>query len=146
MRCRNLSFLSLQDIRVGPLQNAGPSPLESRSVLTQSRTTPSGLDTDHRNLFILQEGMKQTNGIAASSNAGQQSVGESVFLAEDLFFSFSANHRLKVSHHHWVGMGAKYRPEQVVGVAHISNPVANSFIDCVLKGFAAARHTMHLST
>ena len=142
----NLSVLVLQHVGVGSLEDPRLPAAEARRVITQVRTATARLDSHHGHRFIFQEGMEEPDGIAAPSDTGHQGVRQSAFPFQNLLAGLPSDHRLKVSHHHGVRMGAENGTDQVVGAAHVGDPVPNSLVDGVLQGLTAAGDPVDLGS
>ena len=59
-----------------------------------------------RNLLVLQKSLEQANRIGPSTHAGDAHVGKPARLSDDLLARFTADHRLKITHHR----GVRVRP------------------------------------
>lgn len=92
---------------------------------------------------IVEEGMEQADRIRSAADAGHQRVGQATFLTDHLFLRFEANDRLKVAHQHWIGMGASRRADDVEGVMHVGDPVAQCLVHRILQGARAGLHRPH---
>ncbi|MBA7711534.1 hypothetical protein ES703_120500 [subsurface metagenome] len=81
--------------------------------------------------------MKQAHGIAAPADAGDSIIGQTAGSLKDLTASLHADDRLKIAHHHRIGMGAYDTAQKVVSGIDIGHPIADGLIDGVLEGLAA---------
>src|SRR5215472_16510169 len=106
MRRGDLPVFVLQNVSVRALKHAGPRSREAlvrckaRSVLSKLAPTPTGLDANHLDARIAQKLVEQPNGIRAASHASDQMRWQALFRCEDLLAGFTANHRMKIPHHH----------------------------------------------
>jgi hypothetical protein len=51
--------------------------------------------------------MKQTKGVAAATDAGDEQIGQTLFAFENLLPRFLADDALKIAHHHRIRMGTE---------------------------------------
>ena len=142
----DLSVLVLQHVGIGPLEDPRLPAAEARRMLTQVRTATARLDSHHGHRFIFQEGMEEPDGIAAPSNTGHQGVRQSTFPFQNLLAGLPSDDRLKISHHHGVRMGAENGTDQVVGAAHVGDPIPDSLVDGVLQSLTAAGDPVDLGS
>src|SRR5437868_6405142 len=100
-------------------------------MLAQLVAAATSFDADHLDRRVVETRMKQSNRIRATSNTRNQDIGKAIFLFDDLSTCFAPDHALKITHHQRIWMWTKRTAEQVVSVAHIRDPVAQGFVDCI---------------
>src|SRR5207249_6940245 len=137
MRRHNLPVFILEDVRKRSVKHARPPARKSSRVITECGSTTAGFNTHHANLFLADEVIEQSDGVASAAHAGYEYVRQPAFLLENLRARFSADDRLELSNHHRVRMRTKDRAEHVVCRTDVRYPVAHGFIDGVLQRFAA---------
>src|SRR5262249_11537017 len=107
----------LQDVGVCALQYARLRPCkslrrrEARGVLAEFAATPAGFDADHLYVRIPQKRVKQSNRVRTAADAGIQMGWQSLLLSQNLLACLAPDHRLKVTHHGGIRMGAEHRTE-----------------------------------
>ena len=105
MRQINLSIVTLKQIGHGALQDTRLSSGKSRSVLSARDPQAAGFDANHLHLFVPDERMEESYGIAATANAGNEAIRQPAFCRQDLSPSFTSDDGLEVTDHHRIGMG-----------------------------------------
>ena len=93
----------------------------------------AGLDADHSYLSIFEKGMKQTDGVAPATDAGDKQIGETFLALENLPACFDTDDALKIADHHRVGMRAERRAQYIMSGAHVCDPIAHRFVDRFLE-------------
>ncbi len=91
--------------------------------------------------------MEHADRIAAAAHTGNDGVGEAAgagLWVEQLVDRLTADHALKIAHHGRIGMRAQGAAEQVVGRAHIGDPVADGLVDGILERLAPRFDPTHL--
>lgn len=63
------------------------------------------LDTQHRDIGIVKEGVKQTDRVRPAADRGDQQVGQATLGLHDLRLGLGADHRLEIAHHLGIGAG-----------------------------------------
>src|SRR5438132_11547043 len=130
---RDLSMIVLKDIRVGALQNAGRAASEACGMVAQGCPSSTSLDSDQLDLLVLQELVKDTNGVGAAADTGDHCGWKLAFSFKNLRAGLAANHGMKIAHHGGIRMSAQNAAEQVMGVADIGDPITHGFVDGVLE-------------
>ena len=87
--------------------------------------------------------MKQPHGVGAAADTGDRRVGQPSLGFLQLRFGFLADHRLKVAHHHRIGMRAGDGADEIIGVLDIGDPVAHRLVHRVLQRAGAGGHRHH---
>src|ERR1051325_6362352 len=100
----DLALVVCQQKGAGSLKHAEAAALKTGSVFAGANAFTTGFDPDHSHRFIAEKWMEKADCIAATSDAGQEQIRQSVFALEDLAPGFHANDALKIPHHLRVGM------------------------------------------
>src|SRR5712691_7813371 len=87
-------------------------------------------------LYILgvSEVIKDTDGIASTSDTGNNLIWQAPLLRKYLFASFFPDDRLKITHDTWIRMWANYRANQIKSCFTVRYPVPDCFINSIFKG------------
>src|SRR5207244_9477972 len=115
------------------LHYAQASPLKTGCMFTATNSFASGFDADHPHMSILQEGMQQTDGVAAAADACDEQIRQARFAFENLASRFNPDDALKIAHHHRVRMRAEHRAQYIMSGVHVRDPIAHRFVDCFLE-------------
>ncbi len=99
--------------------------------------SPARLHADHLHGFVLEERIEQAHRIGAAADAGDEQVGQALFLFQDLPAGFVADDALEIAHHQRIGMRAIDRAEDVMRGADVGDPVAHGFVDGFLERLLA---------
>jgi hypothetical protein len=106
------------------------------------------LDADQprpRAVLEVGEGGEGADRVGAAADAGDDGVGAVAAGGhEELGTELAAHHRLEVADDHRVGVGADDRADDVEGIAHVVEPVAERHVDGVLERARARGHGAHL--
>src|SRR5574342_358253 len=94
----------------------------------------------HLDPSIFDKRIEEPYGVASPTDTSNQIIREPAFSLHDLLFCFLANNRLKVPHHHRIGMRASHRAYKIIGVPDISDPVSQSLTHRILQSLASRRH------
>ena len=100
---------------------------------TDDPSTP-GLNSGHADRVVIEKGIKKSDGIAATTDACDEQIGQSLLPLQDLPAGLISDDPVKVTNYHRVGMGAKCRSQDVMRVADIGDPVTHRFVDGLLQG------------
>ena len=119
---------------LGALKDAKLAALETGSVLFRKDAETTGLDADHADRFVVEEGMEQAHRIRSATDAGDEQVRKTAFLLKNLLAGLDADHAMEIADHHRERMRAEGGAENVVGVIDRGDPVAHRFIDRFLEG------------
>ena len=71
-------------------------------------------------------------------------LGQPAGLAPHLGPGLPADHRLKIPDDHGIGVRPAHGTQDVVGVAHVGDPIPDGVVHGVLQGAAAGLHRHHL--
>ena len=105
---------------------------------------PGGLDAEHRDRGIVEEGVEQAHGIGAAADRGDQRIRQPALGLLHLRLGLLADHRLEVAHHHRIGVRAGDGADAVVGVLDIGDPVAQRLVHRILQRRGAGGDRDHL--
>ena len=101
---------------------------------------PRSLHANQLHLGLGDIGVKNSHGVGAAADAGDDGVGLASGKLLHLHDAFFADHRLEVAHHHRIGMRAGHCADDVEGVLDVGHPVAHRFVERV---FQRARARLH---
>jgi hypothetical protein len=76
---------------------------------TARKPVARGFHAIDLHLRIVQERVEQAHRIRAAPDAGNERIGQASFRREHLLARFVPDHRLKVTHHHRIGMRPGHR-------------------------------------
>ncbi len=96
-------------------------------------TVSARLDAVDLDVLVVEEWVKETDGVRAATDAGDEGIGQFAFGLHDLLAHLTADDRLEVAHHLRIGMRARRRADDVVGVADVGHPVAERLVHGVLE-------------
>src|SRR6478672_10088163 len=116
MREPNLAVYVLKDIGKSSLKHSGQSAAKTRSMLAQLIAATAGFHADQLDLLVLQEFMKDSNGIGTAAHAGDDGRRQPAFGFQDLCAGFAANHGMKIAHHGGIWMSAQHTAQQVMRI------------------------------
>ena len=95
------------------------------------------LDADQFHLRLIEKTLEDAHGVGAAADAGIDPVRHAAVLREDLFSGLHADDRLEPGHHLRKGMRTADRADDVMGVVHGGDPVAEGLVHGILKGAGA---------
>ena len=133
MRFSYLAVLVLQHIGTVAVQHADLASSECGRVLTAFNTFSSGFNTNQLGLLIGDVGMKNTHGVRTTTYASQHIVGLLTCIQRHLLNRLFADHRVKVTHHHWIRMRTRHCANNVERVVDVCDPVSHSLIKRIFK-------------
>ena len=87
--------------------------------------------------------MEQADGIAATADRRDQQVGQAAGAGEHLGAGFLADHALKIADQFRIGVRPGSGADDVEGVVHIGDPVAQRLVHRVLQRCGASRDRDH---
>src|SRR5205807_4455288 len=105
------------------MQDAFASGNQRCRVLSRRQTFPASLDSVKVDIQIVQERMEDSDRIASSTDACNDSFRELTVCLEDLLPSLLPNHALKVPDHRRIRMWAHNRSQKIVRILNMCNPV-----------------------
>src|SRR5581483_6029076 len=95
MRELNLAFFIGEQKCFCSLQDAEPSALKARGVFAAANSFTARLNAYHPHSVVLQEGVKESKGIATTADASNEKIRKPLFPFQYLVASFNPNHTLK---------------------------------------------------
>src|ERR1043165_165279 len=107
MRQINLSVGILKEIGHGPLQHTRRSSCKSRRMFSARDTQTARFNTAHLNLLIPDKRIEESDGIAPTTDAGDEAIRQPALFRQDLSPSLTSNDRLEITDHHRIGMGTQ---------------------------------------
>src|SRR5438046_7171421 len=129
MRQLDVSVLVLEDKCPGALQHAGTAAGEPRRVTSAENRFAAGLDTDQAHPSVVDEGVENTDGVAAAADTRNDGVRQPADKLQNLCASFASDDRLKLTNHQRVRMRSEHRAEEIVRIADIGHPIAHRLVD-----------------
>src|ERR1700738_4781432 len=106
------------------LQHAEPPGLETCRVFAGADSFTAGLAADHSYVSIFEKRMKQADGVAPATDAGDKQIGKTFLALENLPARFDTDDALKIADHHRVGMRSERRAQYIMSGAHVCDPIA----------------------
>src|SRR6202140_2107598 len=98
-------------------------------IVSKSRATAAGLDTDDCDTAIAEKSVKQADRIGAAADAGDDRIGQRTAVLEQLATGLASDDRLQLANDVGVGMTADRRTQQVIGTGRIGDPVTQRLVD-----------------
>ena len=109
------------------------------------QTIPSRFHTDQTHIFFVDVRIKNTHRVGAATHACNDRIGLTAREFGHLYECFFPDHRLEIAHHHRIGMRARHRADDVIGMGDVGHPVAHRLVERILERFGAAFHRHHCS-
>ena len=94
-------------------------------------------------LPVIEEGMKQADGVRAAADAGEERIRQPPFRRLHLRARLLADDALEIAHHRRIGMRARRRADAIERVLDIGDPVAQRLVHRVLQRARAGLHRHH---
>jgi len=139
-----LTKLILENVGLRSLQHAQRAALKTRSVFLRLDAFATRLDTEHLYAGVFEERVEQTDGVRAAADAGDEQVGQALFLFQDLPSCLVTDDTLKIPHHHRIRMRAVGRAENVMRAADVRHPIAHCLVHRLLERLLPGGHRHHL--
>src|SRR5437763_15925381 len=98
-------------------------------MLPGFHTSATSLNANELDFGSICEGIENTNGVAATADTGQDRIGESAFLFNDLLAGFTSDNRLEIAYNTWIGVWSCRCSKKIESCLDICDPVTNGFID-----------------
>ena len=96
----------------------------------------AGLHT-HQPYIIVQKAIENTDGIAAAAHTGDDLIGQTASLLQNLPARLFADHTLKFAHHEWIRMRPQRTADDVVRVVRIGDPIAHGLVHGIFQRLGA---------
>src|SRR5215813_1363541 len=100
MRQGDLAVLILQDVAVSTLQHTGRATAISRRMFAELFAATTGLYTHKLHAHVIEEGVEQSDRVAASADTRNRGVRQPAFRFQNLPPRLVADHAMKIAHHH----------------------------------------------
>jgi hypothetical protein len=142
----NLSVLVLDNVGTDTVKDTLGSSRKSRAVTVCVDTVTTSLDTEELDGEILGEGVEHARGIAATTNAGNYSIGKLATLGLHLLLGLVSDNRLESTDDRGEGVGADGRSDDVVSCVEVNDPSAHGLVDCVTQGLSSSLNSNNLRT
>src|SRR5665213_3306880 len=140
VRGLDLAKFVLQNKTARALQHAERAALKPRRMLFRLDAASARFHADHPHGFVFEERIKKSDGVRAAADAGDEQVGQALFLFQNLRARLVADDALEIPHHHRIRMCAVSRAENVVRATDIRDPVAHRLVDGFLQSFLSRVH------
>ena len=109
-------------------------PAESvAACLPVDRPSAAGFDADEFDIFIIDKAGKDSDGVGAAADAGDDHIGQSANLFEALLPGFGTDAGLKMFYDCRIRMRAGRCSEKIKCVGNICRPVAKGIVDGVFE-------------
>ena len=132
MRVLDLAVIVHQQIGAVAVQHARPA-ARDRGRVQLRQPVAGGFDPEYFDTGIVEKRMKQSDGIGAAADAGDQRIRQPAFGLLHLGAGLDADDRLEVAHHHRIGMRARDGADAVKRIVHVGDPVAQRLVHRVLQ-------------
>ncbi|MNI53154.1 hypothetical protein D3C73_1079720 [compost metagenome] len=103
------------------------------------------LYTNQLYIRFIQKGAKHAYCIASPANTSYYTIWKTSFRLYNLFSRLLANDGLKILNNGWKRVRTYSRTKQIMCVANIRDPIANRFIDSILKRLLSQMHQTQIS-
>ena len=140
VRLGDLPVVVLEVAALAAVENAGGSGGEGGGVLSALDAGAARFHADHSDFGIVQEGVKESDGVGAAADAGDKEIGQGVVVVEllgELRAGFVSDDALEFAHHFGVGVRSGDAADDIEGVVYVRHPVAEGFVHRVLEGGGA---------
>ena len=126
------------------MKNAGCSTGQRRRMQPGRDALASSFYAVDADRLIIKERVKQTHGIRATTNAGNNGVRQPALSLHQLLFCLFPDHRLEVTYHLRIGVRAGNGANNVKMCLGIRHPEAKRFVHRVLKRSRTRCYGMNL--
>ncbi|KAG1440253.1 hypothetical protein G6F57_019089 [Rhizopus arrhizus] len=134
MRFLDLAIGVLHDVGAVAVQHAHLAGGQRCGVLAAVHALARRFDADQAHVFIGDVGMEDAHGVRAAAHSRHDVVGLAADGFRHLRQAFVADDGLEVAHHAGIGVGTRYRADDVERVFDVGDPVAHGFVQRVLQG------------
>ena len=124
----------LEEVAVGTVEDARPARLERRRVLPRLDAAAGGLDAEQLHVLVIEEGGEDADGVAPPAHAGDHRVGQRPPPLERLAARLVTDHPLKALDQGRIRVRAHHRPDHVMSVMDIGDPISDGLVGGVLQG------------
>ncbi|MBI3555027.1 MAG: hypothetical protein HY074_02035 [Deltaproteobacteria bacterium] len=139
----HLPRLVLKKIGKRAVKYPGRATRETRGMLAAGNADAASFDAGHRDAGIIDERVKQADGIASAAHARNELIGQLARLFQNLPARLDADDRLKVAHDERIRVRAECRAQAIICIAHIADPIAHGFAHGIFQGLRARGHGYH---
>lgn len=133
----DLAVLVLQDVGTDTVQDTLAASSEGGTVAGSVNTVTTGLNTKELDAGVVGEGVEHADGIATTTNAGDDGIGELAALLQHLLLGLVTDDGLEGADNGGEGVRADSGADDVVGIGEVDDPVTESLVDGVAEGAAA---------
>src|ERR1700722_18635902 len=125
MRVRDLARRVLQQIGIGSLQHPRRTAVKTRGMLAQAFSASASFDANQLYPLVLDELMKDANGIRAPADASDNRGRQLAFGFQNLSAGLAPDDLVKIAHHRGVRMGAEHAAQKIMRGANVGYPIAH---------------------
>ena len=140
MGIHGLAVVVLHQVALGAVQHAREAQRNGRCVAAGVDAVAAGLEAVELHRGVIQETVEEADGVGTAADAGSHGVGQASGLGDDLLAGLLADDLVEVADHGGERVSAGDGAQQVVGVVHVGDPVAQGLVDGVLERLRACRH------
>src|SRR5947199_368028 len=140
----DLPSVVLKHIALTSMEYTDIAAQDGSRMLAGPKSASGCLNAEHSYFWISNEGIKQPHGVASAADASDEIIRQPSLLLENLPTCFLSDHRLKVTHHHRIGMRAGYGTDQIVSIANVGHPIPQRLVHGIFQGLTAGIHHPHL--
>lgn len=133
----DLAVLVLEDVGADTVEDTLAAAGEGGGVAVGVDTVTTGFNTQELDAGVVREGVEHTHGVTATTNAGDDSIGQLADKGLHLFLGFITNDRLEGTHDGREGVRPDGGTDDVVGSVEVDNPGAEGLVDSITEGAAA---------
>ena len=102
-------------------------------MLTFIDAATAGFDADEADAWFVKEFEESTDGVGASADTGDDIVWQTSFSAQNLLFGFDGDDAVEIADHHRIRVRTIGRPQNVMRLANVGDPVAHGLVDSLLE-------------
>ncbi len=129
----SLAILILQDIGKRAVEDAGGTVGERCGVLAEGCSFSAGFDAVEFDGRVFDERVKDSGGVGAAADAGDDGVGEAAELIHRLAAGFGSDDGLEITDDHGKRMRPRNSAKDVVGGFNGAHPVAHGFVQRIFQ-------------
>ena len=120
------------------MQDTGAAAQQRRAMLFAGQALAGRFYADQPYALVFDEIAEEADGVGAAANTGDNGIGQTPELLEDLGARLAPDHPLELADHQWEGVGTCSRAQEIMRVFEARRPVAQRLVDRVLERPPAA--------
>ena len=141
----NLAVLVLKNVGSDTVEDTVRAAGESGGVAASVNTVTTSLNTNQLDAGVLREGVEHTDSVAATTNTGNDGIGELANGLVKLLLGLVTNDGLEGANNQGEGMGTNGGTNDIVSGVKVGDPRAESLVDGVTEGTATSVDSDNLS-